>query len=53
MLDSIYHNMEIIADGVPKIEEFMQEVLPDVQADGVNDQTDILPDIDRYLEQDE
>lgn len=32
---------EIIADGVPEIEEFMQEVLPDVQADGVNDQTDI------------
>ena len=45
-------NMEIIADGVPEIEEFMQEVLPDVQDEGVNDQTDILPDIDRYLEQD-
>ena len=33
--------------------EIMQEVLPDVQADVVNDQTDILLDMDRYLEQDE
>ena len=52
-MDVYGDNMEIIADEVPEIEEFMQEVLPDVQADGVNDQTDILPDIDRYLEQDE
>lgn len=52
-MDIYGDNMEIIADGVPEIEEFMQEDLPDVQADGVNDQTDILPDIDRYLEQDE
>ena len=52
-MDVYGDNMEIIADGVPEIEEFMQEVLPDVQADGINDQTDILPDIDRYLEQDE
>ena len=52
-MDVYGDNMEIIADGVPEIEEFMQEVLPDVQADGVNDQTDILPDIDRYLGQDE
>lgn len=52
-MDVYGDNMGIIADGVPEIEEFMQEVLPDAQVVCVNDQTDILLDMDRYLEQDE
>lgn len=50
-MDVYGDNMEIIADGVPEIEEFMQEVLPDVQTGVANDQTDILLDIEKYLEQ--
>ena len=52
-MDVYGDNIGIIADGVPEIEEFMQEILPNVQADGVNDQTDILLDIDKYLGQGE
>ena len=33
-MDVYGDNMEIIADGVPEIEEFIQEVFPDVQDGG-------------------
>lgn len=45
-MDIYGDNKGIIEDGVPEIEAFMQ--------DGKrSDQTDILPDIDRYLNQSE
>ena len=43
-MDVYGDNKSIIVDGVPEIEEFMQEVLPDMQADVVNDQTDVIPE---------
>lgn len=43
-------NREIIADGVPEIEDFMKEVLPDMQPGEENDQSDVYPDIEGYFE---
>lgn len=48
-MDVYGDNKGIIADGIPEMEEFMQEILPDIQTDAVNDQTDVLPDIGKYL----
>ena len=41
-------NREIIADGVPEIEDFMKEVLPDMQPGEENDQSDVCPYIEGY-----
>lgn len=49
-MDVYGDNREIIANGVPEMEEFMLEVLPEKQCHGINDVTDTIPDIDRYLE---
>lgn len=52
-MDVYGDNNSIIADGIPEIEEFIQEILTGVQTNKENDQTDILPDIDKYLRQEE
>ena len=52
-MDVYGDNKGIIVEGIPEIEEFMQDILPDVQTRRENDQTDVLPDIDKYLEQSE
>lgn len=51
-MDVYGDNKGIIVDGVPEIEQFMQEVLPE-QTGVENDQTDILLDIAKYLERNE
>ena len=43
-------NREMIADGVPEIEDFMKEVLPDMQPGEENDQSDVCPYIEGYFE---
>lgn len=52
-MDVYGDNKGIIMEGVPEIEEFMQDILPAVQTGRENDQTDVLPDIDKYLKQSE
>lgn len=48
-MDVYGDNRGIIADNIPEIEEFIQEILPDEQVKLANDQTDVLLDIERFL----
>lgn len=47
-IDVYGDNKEIISDGVPEIEAFMENVLPDKSEHIVNDQSDIMPDVTDY-----
>ena len=49
-MDVYGDNKEIIAEGISELEEYIQEVLPDVQTDAVCDLMDIFPDVDKYYE---
>jgi integrase len=46
-------NQNLIADGVPEIEDFMKEVLPNEQELCLNDHSDVVPDLERYLKQED
>ncbi len=42
-------NHGIIVDGVPELEAFIKEVLPEEAPDGMNDLSDIVIDVSEYL----
>jgi integrase len=48
-MDVYGDNQGIIADGVPEIEEYMENVLPDRREKHPNDQSDVLIDLEWYL----
>jgi hypothetical protein len=48
-MDVYGDNQGIIADGVPEIEEYMETVLPDRREKHPNDQSDVLIDLEWYL----
>lgn len=52
-MDVYGDNTEIISDGVPEMEAFMQEVLPENNNCSMKDMTDVVIDIHKYLEQEE
>jgi hypothetical protein len=41
---------EIISDGVPEIEAFMKEVLPERRCRTDNDHTDVMIDVSQYID---
>ena len=49
-MDVYGDNRGIIADNIPEIEEFIQEILPYKQAKMTNDQSDVMLDIDRFIQ---
>ena len=49
-MDVYGDNRGIIADNILEIEEFIQEILPYKQAKTTNDQSDVMLDIDRFIQ---
>ncbi len=43
-------NQGLIADGVPELEEFIKEVIPDEQEEGINDQSDVILNVTEYMD---
>ena len=50
-MDTYGDNKNIIADGVPEIEAYMQEVLPDPEAEKrfKEELLEIVPDVSQFL----
>ena len=49
-VDEYGDNQGLIADGVPELEEFIKEVIPDEQEEGINDQSDVILDVTEYMD---